>query len=108
MIHGLQRLGSEVVAAILLCMLLLPVAGAESRVGVIFPELRAPFNVIFDNIATGVDQELNKQAPRLILSNDYDPKSIKRWIEKENINAVITLGSVGMKSTMISLATFLL
>jgi putative ABC transport system substrate-binding protein len=73
---------------------------AETKVGIIVPELRAPFKVIFDTIGEGVDEELNQRTSKLTLGKNYDPQLISRWIKKENINAVITLGGVGQKSTM--------
>ncbi len=72
---------------------------AESNIGVIIPELRAPFKVIFDTVADGIDDGLGKRSSRLILSKDYDPKEITRWIENKNINAVVTLGSLGRKAS---------
>ncbi len=74
-------------------------AVAAPTVGVIIPELRAPFKAIFDTVGSGIDDGLVQRTPKLILSKNYDPQSIQRWIEKENINAVITLGGVGQKST---------
>lgn len=73
---------------------------ADSKVGVIIPELREPFKVIFDTVGSGIDDGLNKRTSKLILSKDYDPKSITRWIEKESIDAVITLGGVGQRASM--------
>jgi putative ABC transport system substrate-binding protein len=100
MTYSLKRLGSEVLAAILICVLLLTAVSAEPRVGVIGPELRAPFKIIFDTVGLGIDAGLKKRSSKLILSKDYDPQTIKRWIEKENINTVITLGGAGLRSAV--------
>ena len=100
MIQGLKKLDSKVVAAFLICMLLPLTASAESKVGVIIPELRAPFKVIFDTVGSGIDDGLNKRTSKLILSKNYDSKSIARWIDKEDIDAVITLGGVGQKASV--------
>ncbi|MFK8028228.1 MAG: ABC transporter substrate binding protein [Gammaproteobacteria bacterium] len=71
---------------------------AEPRVGIIIPELRAPFKVIFDTVSDGVDDGFSRRPSRLVLSKDYDPREITRWIKKEDINSVVTLGGVGRKA----------
>lgn len=83
----------------LACVSLLSVPSyAEPKVGVIVPELRAPFKVIFDTVAKGVDEGLNKRTPKLSLNKDYNPQEITNWIQKENIKAVVTLGGLGRKA----------
>jgi putative ABC transport system substrate-binding protein len=84
--------------SILMNALFVVSVSAQSKVGVIIPELRAPFKVIFDTVGSGIDDGLKKRTPKLILSKDYDPQSITRWVEKENIDAVITLGGVGQRA----------
>lgn len=71
---------------------------AENKVGIIVPELRAPFKVIFDSVSNGVDSGLNRRTAKLTLKKDYDPIDIQRWIQKENVNSIITLGSLGQKA----------
>ena len=83
---------------VVVCCLSMCVAVAEPKVGVIVPELRAPFKVIFDTVAKGVDEGLKKRSSKLILSKDYNPQEITRWMQKENINAVVTLGGLGRKA----------
>ena len=99
MIHGLKKLEVVIFAAFLICMQLSLTVSAESKVGVIIPELRAPFKVIFDNVGIGIDDTLNKKTPKLILGKNYDPQSIGRWIEKENINAQKVYSKLGMEKT---------
>mgnify|MGYP001816048023 CR=1 FL=1 len=100
MILGLKKLRVVIFAGFLICVQLSLTVSAELKVGVIIPELRAPFKVIFDDVGIGIDDALNKKTPKLILGKSYDPHSIGRWLEKENINAVITLGGVGQKSAV--------
>ena len=80
-----------VIASVFLCVS----AHAETKVGVIIPELRAPFKIIFDNVVEGVDDELGKHVPQLILDKKYDSIDIAHWVQEENLNAVITLGRLG-------------
>ncbi len=73
---------------------------AESKVGILIPELREPFNAIFNSIADGVDQGVGQRSSRLALEKDFDPKDIERWLLSENIEAVVTLGSLGKKAAI--------
>ena len=72
---------------------------AEPKVGIIIPELRAPYNEIYNSISDGVDIGLKSPSKRLLLEKDYDPKIIPDWVAEQGIDAVITLGSLGQKST---------
>lgn len=71
---------------------------AASQVGIIMPELRAPFNEIYETVADGVDNKLRDPAARLVLSKDYSPGEITNWLRAKNINSVIALGSLGKKA----------
>ena len=73
-------------------------ANAEQKVGVIIPELRAPYKVIFDSVGAGIDKGLKKRTSKLVINKNYNPKDITSWMKKENIDAVITLGSLGNKA----------
>ena len=75
------------------------VVQAEPKVGIIIPELRAPYNEIYNSISDGVDEDLLNAAERLMLEKDYDPETITSWLNKQGIQAVIALGSLGRKST---------
>ena len=80
------------------CAICAPVF-AESKIGIIVPELRAPFNKIFESVADGVDDKLGRRTTRLILEKDYSPSRISNWVSANNIDAVITLGSRGKKAS---------
>ena len=73
---------------------------AEPRVGIIQPELRAPFKVIFDSIGDGVEQGINRSAPRLVIGKDFTPQEIDNWVREKNVEAVVTLGSLGAKASV--------
>ncbi|MDW3095059.1 MAG: ABC transporter substrate binding protein [Gammaproteobacteria bacterium] len=100
MFSRFKNLSTAISAVIFSYVILSLEAYAEPRVGVIIPELRAPFNVIFETVGMGVDDRLNKKSSKLLLKKGYDPQSINRWIEKEKIRAVITLGGVGRKASV--------
>ena len=86
------------VASICWCIVCAP-AFAESKIGIIIPELRAPFNEIFDSVVDGIDDKLGKRSNRLILKKDYSPSKVSTWVSSNDIDAVITLGSRGKKAT---------
>ena len=82
------------------CWLASTSVSAEQRVGIIQPELRAPFKIIFDSVGDGVDKKLGQKSSRLTLNKNYKPAEISRWLQSKNINAVITLGSLGQKASV--------
>ncbi len=94
--HWIFRGVATFVCYVLLCAH----AFAEPKVGVIVPELRAPFKVIFDGVGNGIDKKLNKRASRLVLDKNFDSQEVERWLQKKNISAVITLGVLGQKASM--------
>ena len=87
-------------AALASCFLISASVHAEQKVGIIQPELRAPFKIIFDSIGDGVDKKIGKRSSRLVLNKNYRPADISRWLQSENIDAVITLGSRGQKASI--------
>ena len=86
-----------IIAGLFWCEVYAP-AFAETRVGIIIPELRAPFNEIFESVADGVDNKLGKRTARLVLKKDYSPNKVSTWADANNIDAVITLGTRGKKA----------
>ena len=79
------------------CAICVPVF-ADSRVGIIIPELRAPFNEIFESVADGIENKLGGRATRLVLEKDYSPSKVSAWVSANKLEAVITLGSRGKKA----------
>ena len=87
------------IPSILVCYLLLfGRVIAEPNVGIIIPELRAPYNEIYNSIGDGVDEGLQHKSKRLFLEKDYDSKIVTDWLNDQGINAIITLGSLGQSS----------
>ncbi len=68
-------------------------------VAVIYPELRAPFNKIFTDMADGVEKEINGSTVRYILKKDYSPQQLNQWMNENNIQACVALGVRGEKAT---------
>ncbi len=61
-------------------------------VAVIYPELRAPFNKIFTDMADGVEKEVNGRTMRYVLKKDYSSKELNQWLSKNDIKVCIALG----------------
>ena len=88
-----------IAASLCWCLAFAP-AFAESKVGIIVPELRAPFNEIFAAVADGIEDKLGEPVTRLVLEKDYSPSKISSWLNSNDISAVITLGSRGKKASV--------
>ncbi len=86
-----------VVLAIFLLQLifLAPVVSTPTNVAVIYPEIRAPFNKIFADIADGVEKQANGSTKRYALKKDYSQKELEQWIVKNNIEVCVGLGRRG-------------
>jgi len=75
-----------------------PLLAAAPSVAVIYPELRAPYNKIFDDIADGVEKKVNGRTKRYILPKDYSQKDLNDWIRKNDIKVCVALGGRGEKA----------
>lgn len=76
-------------------LFLAPVLSTSSNVGVIYPEIRAPFNKIFTDIADGVEKHANGHTIRYVLEKDYSKKELEEWLSKNNIEVCVGLGRRG-------------
>ena len=86
-------------AVIVICMLqilfLTQVQSASSIVGVIYPDIREPYNKIFTDIADGVEEQTNGHTKRYALKKDYSQKELEEWLTKNNIEVCVGLGRRG-------------
>ncbi|MGI9228190.1 MAG: ABC transporter substrate-binding protein [Gammaproteobacteria bacterium] len=85
-------------ACVLLLILSLPIFAATPSVAVIYPELRAPYNKIFEDIAEGVERKVNGRTKRYVLPKDYSQKELDDWIRKNDIKICVALGGRGEKA----------
>lgn len=85
-------------ACVFLLILSLPIFAATPSVAVIYPELRAPFNKVFEDIADGIEKKVNGQTKRYILSKDFSQKELNDWIRKNDIKVCVALGGRGEKA----------
>jgi len=85
-------------SCVFLLILSLPSFAATPSVAVIYPELRAPFNKVFEDIADGVEKKVNGRTKRYILSKDFSQKELDDWIKKNDIKVCVALGGRGEKA----------
>lgn len=70
-------------------------------VGVIYPDVRQPYEQIFENIVTGVDQGLGESAKRYRMKSDSDASELQQWVREENIDTIVALGNGGLQAAEI-------
>lgn len=78
--------------------LVLPSFAATPSVAVIYPELRAPYNKIYDDIASGVETKFNGSTKRFKLTKDFSPQKLNDWVANNNIQVCVALGVGGEKA----------
>lgn len=99
---GIKYLGTPVVSSRSLFLALL-FAGLYQQVyvwgdpiAVIYPEVRAPYQKVYENIAKGAEQELQQALPRFVLNDKNN--DVNTWFEQEGISAAIALGNHSLKA----------
>ncbi len=76
----------------------LPIFSATPSVAIIYPELRAPFNKVFEDIAEGVEKRINGRTKRYVLTKDYSQQDLDNWIRENDIELCVALGGRGEKA----------
>lgn len=79
----------------------IPTFAATPSVAVIYPELRAPFNKVFTDIADGVEEQVNGRTMRYILKKEYSQQELNQWLSKNNIKVCVALGVRGENATSV-------
>ena len=95
-LHGTKKAMWCLFAFVLL--LSFPVFAATPSVAVIYPEVRAPFDKIFEDIADGVEKKVNGRTIRYVLPKEYSQKDLDDWIRKNDIKVCVALGGRGEKA----------
>lgn len=70
-------------------------------VGVIYPDVRQPYQQIFENILTGVDRGLGRPTKHYRVNANPDTSELQRWIREEDIDTVVALGNRGLRAAEI-------
>jgi putative ABC transport system substrate-binding protein len=90
--YSVKRL--VLVACVFLLIISIPSFAATPSVAVIYPELRAPYNKIFEDIADGVEKKVNGRIKRYALPKDYSSEQLDIWLKKNNIKVCVALGNL--------------
>ena len=76
----------------------IPTFASTPSVAVIYPELRAPYNKIFDDIAAGVEKKVNGHTKRYVIPKNYSKDELNEWVKKNNIKVCVALGVGGERA----------
>ena len=83
---------TTVLLFVFLSVCVIPTYAAAPSVAVIYPEIRAPFNKIFTDMADGVEDEVNGRTIRYILKKDYSQQELNSWLKNNKIKVCVALG----------------
>ena len=74
-----------------------PVSATGEEIGVIYPDMREPYRSIFTNIIDGIRDTAGNEVKLLAVSTDDEVDTVSQWIEQNNIDSLIALGSRSQK-----------
>jgi len=70
---------------------------ARQVVAVLYPEVRAPYNQVFEDVIQGVKRESSGKVKKLALRKGFTETQVQDWISKVEPDVVVTLGNRGGK-----------
>ena len=71
---------------------------AAANLGVIYPNLREPYNRIFESIIGGIEIQTSVKVDRYTLEKEYDHKRLALRIKEENNQLILALGLKGLEA----------
>ncbi len=71
-------------------------ADGELTVAVLYPQIKEPYNQVFENITLGIGQTVPGWVKTLVLTDDTDQDAVTGWLRERKADGVITLGSRAM------------
>lgn len=69
---------------------------AQAKVAVLYPTVKEPYFSVFQSILRGIDSSLGPAARPYALPDNFDPRVLNDWLQREQIDTVIALGKQGM------------
>lgn len=81
---------------ITLFLLSVSLAHGKEGVAVFQPDLRAPYDSVFQSVIGGIDEAADFKVSIKKIAEDYDTAKLSSWLKKNNIKAIIALGSRGL------------
>jgi putative ABC transport system substrate-binding protein len=76
-------------------LIALPCAADPSRVAVVYPELPAPYDKVFDTIVGGMRRNSDLTVAPLPLKQDQRAASVQEWLAGQAVRTVVALGPKG-------------
>lgn len=74
------------------------VAQNSHAIAVLYPQVREPYNQIFQKITEGIDQQYQGNTRHYILSRKHRTEDLQQWLQANKIGAVVALGSRSLKA----------
>ncbi len=98
MAHTCGRLFGWLLPAFCGAGLLLAVdAAAAATVAVIYPEVAAPYQRVFDSIIDGAREVPGSKVVSRALGDDESADAVEQWLREQQVDAVVALGQRGYK-----------
>lgn len=67
------------------------------RIGIVYPEVREPYNQVFIALSDGVAATNSSgELPMRVLSAETSVDDLLRWVEKEKVTGIVALGNRGL------------
>jgi putative ABC transport system substrate-binding protein len=88
------------IAVFIVSFLWLPgISAAEAypRIAVLYPEVREPYNKVFQDIVNGIEAQSNSKVKSQMIAKDTTVEMIEAWLQSEQVESIVTLGNGGMK-----------
>lgn len=82
-------------SALFLVLITFAVRAEGAAVAVLYPDVRAPYDRIFDDILKGIEQEAGKRVVSYAMKKEDGLEQISDWLSRTNPSSVISLGSQG-------------
>jgi putative ABC transport system substrate-binding protein len=74
------------------------VLAAAPHIGVLYPDVRSPYQDVFMDIIKGVEDVTKDSIKLYDIKKDYDERALRQTLEKTHIDVVIALGRRGIKA----------
>lgn len=92
----LRRLWQQTIFSLFVFFCCVSIAQGKETVAVFQPDLRAPYDQVFNSIVSGIKEEADFKVSVKKISKDYNPAKLSAWLNKKKAKAIIAFGSRGL------------
>ena len=85
----------RLIPALLLLLVTLAAQAEGAAIAVLYPDVRAPYDRIFNDILKGIEQQSGKKIVTYAIKKDDSLERVNDWLEQTNPATLIALGSRG-------------